>query len=237
MKIFSRMYHYFNKLEKTLWLSSFVLIMISFLIFDHEHYLTLIASIIGTTSLIFNAKGNPLGQFLMIIFSLCYGVISYTFAYYGEMITYLAMTAPMALFALISWLKNPYNGQKAQVKINKINGLEIFFMMIITAFVTYIFYYILKYFHTSYLQLSTLSVTTSFIAVYLTFRRSAFFALGYAMNDLVLIILWLLATYQDISYLSVVICFVIFFINDLYGFFNWRKMYNHQQMGLYSVVE
>lgn len=41
---------------------------------------------------------------LMIVFSLLYGVISYTCAYYGEMITYLGMTAPMALFALISFL-------------------------------------------------------------------------------------------------------------------------------------
>ncbi len=43
----------------------------------------------------------------MIIFSLLYGIISYTFSYYGEMITYLGMTMPMAVFALISWLRNP----------------------------------------------------------------------------------------------------------------------------------
>ena len=39
--------------------------------------MTLAASLIGTTSLIFNAKGNPIGQALMIVFSLLYGVISY----------------------------------------------------------------------------------------------------------------------------------------------------------------
>ena len=42
------------------------------------------------------------GSALMIIFSLFYGYISYTFSYFGEMITYLGMTAPMALFAFIS---------------------------------------------------------------------------------------------------------------------------------------
>ena len=47
----------------------------------------------------------------MIVFSLLYGVVSFTFAYYGEMITYLGMTAPMALFALISWMRNPYKRQ------------------------------------------------------------------------------------------------------------------------------
>ena len=48
------------------------------------------------------------------LFSLMYGVISYTFAYYGEMITYLGMTMPMAVFALISWVRNPYNEMKSR---------------------------------------------------------------------------------------------------------------------------
>ena len=96
---------YFSKLEITLWVSSVSLIVLSFLAFDRVNYLTLCASLIGVTSLIFNAKGNPFGQVLMILFSLLYGVISHSFAYYGEMITYLGMTMPMAVFALVSWLK------------------------------------------------------------------------------------------------------------------------------------
>ena len=175
--------------------------------------MTLAASLIGVTSLIFNAKGNPFGQFLMVIFSILYGIISFTSAYYGEMITYLGMTAPMAVFALITWLKNPYNGNKSEVKVNRLEFKEIIFMMLLTAVITIIFYYILAAFHTANLIPSTISVTTSFLAVYLTFRRSAFFAVGYAANDIVLIILWILAAIADISYLSVAICFVMFLIN------------------------
>lgn len=111
---------YFAKGEITLWSVSVTLIVISFFIFDRGNYLTLAASLIGVTSLIFNAKGNPFGQFLMVIFSILYGIISFTFSYYGEMITYLGMTAPIAVFALISWLKNPYNGNRAEVKVNRL---------------------------------------------------------------------------------------------------------------------
>ena len=98
---------YFSKTEILLWSASAAVIALSFCLFDRTNYLTLLASLIGVTSLIFNAKGNPFGQFLMVIFSLLYGIISFTFAYYGEMITYLGMTMPMALFALIAWLKIP----------------------------------------------------------------------------------------------------------------------------------
>lgn len=223
------MLSYFTRVEITLWCASVVLIAVSFFVFDRENYLTLAASLIGVTSLIFNAKGNPFGQFLMVIFSILYGIISFGFAYYGEMATYLGMTAPMAVFALISWLKHPYNGNKAEVKVNHLKMKEIIFMLLLTAAVTWGFYYILKAFHTANLIPSTISVTTSFLAVYLTFRRSAFYAAAYASNDIVLIVLWVLAALSDISYLSVAICFVIFLVNDIYGFVSWSKMQKRQE--------
>ncbi len=221
---------YFSKGEFLLWCVSVFLIMISFLLFDRENFLTLIASLIGVTSLIFNAKGNPLGQFFMIIFSLLYGMISFHFAYYGEMVTYLGMTAPMAVFSLISWLRNPYLGNKAEVKINRLQRKEFIFLIILTAFVTVIFYFILDMFHTTNLIPSTISVTTSFLAVYLTFRRSTFFAIAYAANDIILIFLWILAARTNTSYISVIICFILFFINDIYGFINWSRMQKRQEV-------
>ena len=221
--------NYFNKSELILWCSSVFLIIICFCVFDRANYLTLAASLIGATSLIFNAKGNPAGQLLMIVFSILYGIISLSFAYYGEMITYLGMTAPMALFALVSWLRHPYKGNRAEVAVNRLRGGEIVFMLILTAAVTGGFYFILRAFHTANLIPSTVSVTTSFLAVYLTFRRSAYYALAYAANDIVLIVLWIMATVDDITYLSVVICFAMFLANDIYGFINWSRMKKRQR--------
>jgi nicotinamide mononucleotide transporter PnuC len=139
------------------------------------------------------------------------------------------MSMPIALLALISWLKNPYKGKKSQVRVNSISRKEISFLTLLTVVVTVVFYYILKHFNTANLMPSTLSVTTSFFAAYLTFRRSPYFALAYATNDIVLIVLWTLASITDISYLSVVICFIVFLVNDLYGFINWKKMKKQQE--------
>lgn len=219
---------YFTKFELALWGSSSLVIAIFFILFDRTNYLTLAASLIGVTSLIFNAKGNSIGQVLMIVFSLIYGYISFLFGYYGEMITYLGMTMPMAVVALVSWLKNPFEGNKTEVKVNSVSNKETVFMWALSAFVTAIFYYVLKYFHTDNLVPSTISVTTSFIAAYLTFRRSPYFALAYASNDIVLIILWSMASVENIKYISVVACFAAFLFNDLYGFINWRRIHKRQ---------
>ena len=215
---------YFSKFEIALWYSSVILIVLTFCVFDRENYLTLCASLVGVTSLIFNAKGNPFGQFLMVIFSLLYGIISFTFAYYGEMITYLGMTMPMAVFALISWLRNPYKGNKLEVKVNSISKFESFFMWLMTVVISIVFYFILQFFHTANIIPSTASVTTSFLAVYLTFRRSPYSALAYAANDIVLIVLWVMASLCDVRYISVVVCFIVFLASDIYGYLSWQKM-------------
>lgn len=229
MKIIKKLSAYFSKREIIIRLVSVTFITASYFIFDRSGILTFIASLIGVTAILFNAKGNPFGQLLMIVFSFLYGYISYTFSYYGEMITYLGMTMPMAAFALVAWLRHPYKGKKSQVEINRLSRKEIVFMFCLSAAVTAVFYFILRYFNTANLIPSTLSVTTSFIAVYLTFRRSPYFSLAYACNDVVLIVLWVLASFENIKYISVTVCFAAFLLNDIYAFINWKIMEKHQQ--------
>ena len=223
--------------EKRLWAGSVLLTVLAFGIFDRENWLTLAASLIGVTSLIFNAKGNPFGQLLMVLFSVLYGIISYTFRYYGEMITYLGMTGPMALFSLIAWLRHPFKGQRSEVAVNTLTRTEALLSVLLTGAVTYVFFFILRAFGTQNLALSTLSVATSFLAVYLTFRRSAQYALAYAANDVVLIALWVIAARTDASYISVAVCFVMFLVNDLYGYVSWQRMRRRQAVSSGSCAQ
>ena len=229
MDAVKRMLSGFTVFEKLLWSISAGVVTLFFLLFDRQNWMTLAASLIGVTSLIFCARGHAFGQLLMVIFSGLYGVISYRFAYYGELVTYLGLTAPMAVAALISWLRHPYAGNRAQVAVNRLPLRELPLLAALTAAVTVVFGFILAAFHTANLFFSTLSVATSFAAVYLTFRRSPYFALVYAVNDAVLLVLWSLASVQSRSYLAVVACFAAFLVNDLYGFFNWLRMLRRQQ--------
>ena len=215
---------YFTRGEAALWSVSTALVLGAFFLFDRGSLLTLAASLLGVAALLFNAKGNPAGQVLMVAFSLLYGVISWGFCYYGEMATYLGMTAPMSVWALISWLRNPYQGKRSQVEVRQISGKEAALLCLLAGGVTLVFYFILAAFSTANLLPSTLSVTTSFLAVSLTALRSPYFALCYAANDLVLVVLWVLAAMEDAAYFSVAVCFAVFLVNDGYTFFNWRRM-------------
>ena len=217
-----------TKFEWALWLTSVVVVIASYLVAEEEGLLNMIASLIGVTALIFIAKGYVTGQVLTVVFAIFYGIVSYYFRYYGEMITYLCMTAPIAMISIISWLKHPYEDTK-EVEIAHVTKKQVFLMVILAIVTTTVFYFILRFLGNANLLVSTISVTTSFVACYLAFLRSPYYALGYAANDIVLIILWIMATMEELVYLPMVICFVMFFFNDIYGYYNWKKMRKRQE--------
>ena len=212
-----------TKKDWLLWLASLAIVIISNLATTNIDFLTLISALVGVTSLIFAAKGNVWAQFLMIIFSILYGIISFRFRYWGEMITYLGMTLPMAAWSAFTWLKNPSQENGNEVEIQKLNYKHITGLIISTIIVTGIFYYILALLDTPNIVFSTISIITSFLAASLTMLRSSYYAVGYAANDIVLIVLWILASLKNPAYIPVVVNFAIFFLNDMYGFVSWKK--------------
>lgn len=229
MKKFLNPFADLTPFERILWCSSVFVIVVSAVLMGNADLFSVIASLIGVTALIFVAKGYVIGQILTVVFALFYGVISFHQRYFGEMITYLGMSSPMAIAAAIAWLKNPFRDTK-EVAVRPMTKKTVLWLAISTAAVTAAFYFILGALGNASLFFSTLSVTTSFLASALTYFRSPYYALAYAANDVVLIVLWVIAAITDLSYLSMVLCFVMFLANDLYGFFNWRRMEKIQKM-------
>lgn len=223
-KIFSTL----TKFEWGLWLSSLVGVLICTLLSPEFHVLSLFASLVGVTSLIFIAKGSWQGQILMVIFATLYGIVSFEQRYFGEMITYLGMSLPMAVVALVSWLRHPYR-ETAEVQVAALRPLHMAILVPLNGAVTVGLYFLLGALGTQNLMISTLSVTTSFFAASLTFLRTPYFALAYASNDVVLIVMWLLVAIREPAYFSMVICFAVFLVNDLYSFYSWMKMRRRQR--------
>lgn len=225
--MFKNSFKALTKFELALWLGSVFAVTGSFVLSPAKDHMTLAASLIGVTALIFVAKGYVLGQALTVVFAVFYGIISFYFRYYGEMITYLCMTAPIASMAVVSWLRHPYEDTD-EVEVSRLNKGKVLVMVILTAAVTVIFYFILKALGNANLLFSTVSIATSFMASSLTFLRSPYYGLAYAANDAVLIVLWILASMKDPSYFPMIVCFFLFLLNDCYGFINWQRMKRRQ---------
>lgn len=219
----------FKPLDYIVWFSSLAIILVSSLVVKEKNALSIITSLIGASSLIFVAKGHPIGQFIIIIFATLYGIKSLTFHYYGEFITYVFMSLPVALLTAISWLKHPFEKGQGEVKVENLNAKKWLTLVFSTIVVTTIFYFVLKALSTPNLIVSTISIATSFSACMMLLFRSPYYAVFYGVNDIVLIVLWSMACKQDITYLPLVVCFCVFLLNDTYGFISWLLMKKHQQ--------
>jgi len=189
--------------------------------------LSAFASVLGATALIFVAKGDVYGQVFTVLFGMLYGVVSYQFRYYGEVITYVGMSAPAAFVTLIAWLKHPYKDTD-EVRVSHLTGRKLLIVILSSAAVSVAFYFILGALGNANLLVSTVSVFTSFSACMLLLMRLPYYAIAYAANDVVLIVLWVMASLENLRYLPMVLCFVMFLINDLYGFYNWKRMRKSQ---------
>ena len=114
-----------TKKEWILWIISLSIVIVSNLFSSNFDLLTLVAALVGVTSLIFAAKGNVWAQILMIVFSILYGIISYRFRYWGEMITYLGMALPMAVWSAITWLRHPSGSDGNEVEIQILHRTQL----------------------------------------------------------------------------------------------------------------
>ncbi|MBR7098788.1 MAG: nicotinamide mononucleotide transporter [Clostridia bacterium] len=224
-----RFFEYFSKFEIGLWISSVAVIVLSYTLSGNDQWMYMLTSLIGVTSLIFIAKGNVTGQVMMVVFCLLYGVISYSYRYYGEMITYLGMSMPISIVSVVTWMRHPFEGRKSEVKVSSLNWKDYAVICVVGVIATAGFGWLLMLLKTANLIFSILSVFTSVVAVLLSMRRSPLYALGYALNDVVLIVLWLMASAENSDYLGMVFCFLAFLANDLYGFVSWKRMERRQR--------
>lgn len=137
---------------------------------------------------------------------------------------------PIYIYSIVDWFKNKQEDKTAVVKINKIGWKEYLYLSIATIVATVGFYFLLRELGTAQLIISTISLITSAVASYLMLRRSSNYAIGFILNDVILIVLWSrsVVTY-GIGYLPSVISFCVFLVNDTYGFINWKIEERRQQ--------
>ncbi len=203
------------------WGISVILIVISYFLSSSGSIPNTLTSILGVTALIFVAKGQVLGQILLAAFAVLYGIVSFFQCYYGETLICFCLSLPLSAFAIITWYKHPYD-KSGEVSVRHIRKTDFLALIPLTAAVTAAMYFVLSSIGTANVVWSTVSIATSFIAAGLMVLRSPYFALGYVFNDIVVIILWSSAAIHDPSAISMVVCFLGFFINDSYSFVCWR---------------
>lgn len=208
--------------EIILLIISFILIIVSGVICRSE-VLTICASVSGVLCALLQAKGKVISQFVGLIEAVLYSIVSFKNQFYGEVIIYVTIMAPLYIMGIISWIRNK-NEETNTVNKNTILLKEWIILTIVNIIVFIGLYYILKYFNTSQLFVSTLSMTTSLTATYLIARRSKYSFVFYILNDVILLLLWGLPIIKgDFTLIPMIISPTILLTEDIYGWKNWNK--------------
>ncbi len=215
--------------DRILLVFSFTAPVVAFFAFKGTDYLNLVSSLVGVAMLFLVAKANVFGSVVSIAFSVLYSIVSYRFRYFGEMILYLGLYIPIEVVTLIVWFRNRYNSS-SQVKVQAARPIDFLWSLVLGALVTFGAYFLLRYLGTENLLWSTVSVFTSMVACYFILRRTSAYAIFYAINDVILVILWTYAAIRDTSYICMAICFLCFLVNDVYGFFSWNSIRRRQEI-------
>ena len=213
-----------NLFEKLFLLISLLIIIVCFFLGTDKNILSLITSILGVITVIFGAKGLVWAPVVNLLYNIVYIILSYTQGFYGEVLIYIFMMTPINIAMIVSWLKNKSKEDENIVEVNKLNKKEYILLFVFTLIVAVGFYFILKALHTTALFISTISLIDSFIATYLLYRRCSNYALSYIVNDIILIVLWSFSIKNNgVAYLPMVLSFLVFLVNDVYGLISWKK--------------
>ena len=223
MKIFKD----WTNFEKVLLFGSILIVGITGIVFKSD-LLTVSCSLVGIVTALLLAKGKNLGQVFGLLITILYSIVSFKNKYYGEVLIYALLMLPMYIIGIITWI-NHKNEKTNSVEINSIKKKEWVIVSCVFILVFVGIYFLLKYFNTNELIVSTISVLASLFAVYLQIRRSKYSFSFYILNDIILIFLWgIPVIHGNYVLFPMLLNPTINLINDIYGFYNWKKTENIQ---------
>lgn len=202
---------------------SLLVVVASFVFASEKNYLSLVTTIVGIITCFAYSKAWVIAPMVGTVNNILYIILSFTQRFYGEAIIYLFLQMPIVIIQIVDYLKHKNKDDATIVNVNKVSKKEYLLMIPSIIVLTVGFYFLLKALNTNELLISTFSLVTSLVAAYLMLRRSPYYAIGYLLNDIVLIVLWsmTIAT-SGLAYLPTLLGFVVFMANDIYGFVNWK---------------
>lgn len=217
-----------TKFELTFLICGLAISILSSIIFGGTIIETLYTSLYLTTALLMS-KGKVESYFVGFISVFFYGIVSYQQGYYGELIITIFLTFPIMIIGIISWLRHQ-DKEEDVVMINSLSRKEVIISFASQLFLFWLYYFLLKAFHTELLVLSSISVVTSVLASYFEARRSELSLFCYVANDIVIITLWMIPVIAgQTALISVLVGPILLLVNDIYGSYNWKKLKNSQK--------
>lgn len=214
-----------------LWLLSSIVLLtfISYLTADSYLTLTLIATITGIINLILIAKGKVLNYLFALVNNLAYAYMCYLDGIYGQALLFSFFFFPMQFYGFYCWTKPNSINKDSDIITRTLNFTQKIILLFIIIVVAFVYGYFILY---VYFDQQTGLIADSITGVV---SIGAFFLMvkAYVEQWTLWIIINFLSTTiwiqqylngDDSSGIAFLLMWLIYFLNAIYGYINWRKL-------------
>ena len=214
------------KLFEKIWLAAFTLITIGLFIAWHDSWIGLAAALTGMLCVVLAAKGKISNYYVGIPNILLYAYIAYQNKYYGEVQLNLLYFLPMSIIGIILW-KRHVNKKKSKddVVARLLSSKERVFWIVIAIASVIIYGLFLGWIRGSLPFVDAATNVFSIIAMILMVKRAVEQWVSWIIVDVLTIIMWMKAFLTTGNDITILIMWVAYLVNAIYGLTNWVKLY------------
>lgn len=213
------------------WLLTFTMVNIYLFFAWEDSLIGLISSISGMLCVVLVAKGKIANYYFGIVQTLTYAFIAYGYALYGEVMLNALFYFPVQFIGIYLWKKNKtvqaLEGEDVTVQSLTKNGWMYTIVSIVILTAAYGLF--LKYLGGKLVWTDSATNVLSIAAQILMLKRYTEQWLLWISVNILSIFLWITALVtQGGNDFSMLVMWSAFLVNSIYGYINWRKLYNKQ---------
>ena len=210
-----------------IWLVLFTAVNLYLFFAWDDTLLGLISSLSGMLCVVLVAKGKISNYYFGIVQTATYAYISYTYSLYGEAMLNGLFYLPIQFIGLYLWNRHKTNNsvRGEDVKVKKLTKKGWIILIAVSVAASLIYAEILYAIGSQQVRLDSVAVVLSIIAQILMLQRYAEQWVMWIIVNVLSVILWIvtLTTSGGNDY-TVLVMWIAFLVNSIYGYINWLKM-------------
>lgn len=215
--------------EKT-WITIFTVINLYLFFAWKDSVIGLITSLSGMLCVVLVAKGKIFNYYPGIINVVLYAYLSYNQSFYGEVALNLLYFLPMQFIGLYLWKKHlSAQTESSDVHVNRLSKKALLVWACATLLSTVLLGYILDRIGGAQPYVDSITTILQIVAQIFMIKRLVEQWITWIFVNIFSIILWFAAFMSTGNDVTILIMWIAYLVNSLYGYFNWRKIYKTQE--------
>lgn len=212
------------------WLFAFTAVTIYLYVALDDTLIGLLASLTGMLSVVLVAKGKTWNYYPGIINVVLYAFVAYGQKYYGEVMLNLLYFLPMQFIGLIMWRRNGVSEEKRNdVKVAVMTNRARLYWSLLCLAATIAYAWVLKAMGGALPFIDSLTAVLSIVAMIFMVKRYVEQWVVWIIIDVLTIYMWLVAFMGDGNDVSILVMWIAYLANAIYGWLNWRAQYRVQK--------